>query len=75
MPEKDKSRGTYLVANRATLPQKCPPPPWNVADLCELAATTSVQDAAVKELLFPEPQPPAAHTLTTTHTHSLSRNT
>ena len=26
----------WLVANRATLPQKWPPPPWNVAGPCEL---------------------------------------
>ena len=32
-------RWPYLVANRVTLPQKWPPPPRNVADLCELTAT------------------------------------
>ena len=30
-----------LVANRATLPQKWPPPPWNVADSCELVVTNN----------------------------------
>jgi len=31
-----KCRGRCLVANLATLPQKWPPPPRNVADSCEL---------------------------------------
>ena len=35
-----KSRRSCLVANRATLPQKWPPIPRNVADSCELTATT-----------------------------------
>ena len=33
-------RRPCLVANRATLPQTWPPPPRNVADSCELTATT-----------------------------------
>ena len=36
-----------LVANRATLPQKWPPPPRNVADLCELTATTKQTEPSI----------------------------
>jgi hypothetical protein len=38
-----KWRRPWLVANRANLPQKWPPPPgmdWNVASLCELSRMT-----------------------------------
>ena len=36
-----RCRRPQLVANRATLPQKCPPPPSrNVADTCELTLIT-----------------------------------
>ena len=34
------SRKSWLVANRATLPPKWPPPPKNVADSCERTETT-----------------------------------
>jgi len=37
----ETSRRLCLVANRDTLPQKCPPPPWNVAESCELSVTTN----------------------------------
>jgi len=36
----ERCRRPCLVANRATLPQKWPQPPRNVADSCELTATT-----------------------------------
>ena len=39
-------RKTCLVANRATLPQKWPPPPENVVDSCELTATNAGGRAA-----------------------------
>ena len=38
-----ESRRPSLVANRATVPQKWPPPSRNVADSCELTATTKQQ--------------------------------
>ena len=37
----ERCRRPCPVANRATLPQKWPPPPRNVADSCELTATTT----------------------------------
>jgi len=40
----ERCRRPCLVANRATLPQKWPPPPRNVANLCELTATTKPQE-------------------------------
>ena len=43
----DRCRRPWLVANRATLPQKWPPTPRNVADSCELTATTRGQLRAV----------------------------
>jgi len=36
----ERCRRPWLVANWATLPQKWPPPPRNVADSCELTAMT-----------------------------------
>ena len=43
--EEERCRGPCLVANRATIPQKRPPPPWNVADSYELTETTKVNEA------------------------------
>ena len=40
MKQVGKSRRPCLVAYQATLSQKWPPPPRNVADSCELSETT-----------------------------------
>ena len=43
----ENSRRRCLVANRATLPQKWPPPPRNVADSCEMTATTKQTELSI----------------------------
>ena len=43
----ERCRRPCLVANRATLPQKWPPSPRNVADWCEVAAMTEPKQPSI----------------------------
>ena len=48
-----KYRMLCIVANRATLPQKWPPPPRNVADSCELTASTKPTGPSISRYDLP----------------------
>ena len=52
MASGESCKRPWLVANRATVPQKWPPPPRNVADSCELTETTKLTENPIFQALY-----------------------